>query len=108
MFLNSFSRWQRQIYLAVHTSYGRCSISQNLGKIPRSEKNTYLNTRVKRRTRDNNNSLLQTHGPYQRRNHTIQEHKKCLAIHSGVARGAPGGTFWGGTLLIKIKFWKKN
>jgi len=43
---NKIPDWQRQQYLVVHTSYERCSISQSQGKTPRSEKNTYLNTRV--------------------------------------------------------------
>jgi len=29
---------------------------------------------------DNNNSLLQTHGPYHRHDQTTQEHKKWLSI----------------------------
>jgi len=76
--------WQRQQYLAVHTSYERCSISQNPGKTPRSEKNTLLNTRVEWRTRDNNdnNMLLRTRGPY-RRNY---RHKSTKVVRYTSAR----------------------
>jgi len=72
--------WQRQQYLAVHTSYERCSIAQSPSKTSRSEKNAYLDTRAEWRTRDNNNYLCQTRGPYHRHNHTTQEHKRWLAI----------------------------
>jgi len=43
-----YPKSQQRQYLATPTSYERCSISQSPEKTARSEKNTYLSTRIEK------------------------------------------------------------